>query len=99
MDQSKIKMKQQGEVNVEKSVASLIEKITPSLKAIVNARAEFHAFLRKGGEYDIIEFSTENGKEMEIQEKEINIISEALQFWNPVLDNEPTTGAIKYVIK
>ena len=99
MSQSKIKMKQQGEVNVEKSVASLIEKITPNLKAIVNARAEFHNFLKNGGEYDIMEFSTENEKEMSIQENEINIISEALQFWNPVIDNKPETGAIEYVIK
>ena len=99
MDQSKIQINQQGVVNIEKSIASLIEKITPNLKAIVNARAEFHNFLNKGGEVDIMEFSTETEKEMSIQEKEINIISEALQFWNPVIDNKPTTGAIQYVIK
>ena len=99
MDQSKIQMSKQGVVNVEKSIAALIEKITPNLKAIVKARANFHNLFQKDGEFDIMQFSIENEKEMSVQEKQINKISKSLQFWNPVLDNEPTTGAIKYVIK
>ena len=99
MDQSKIQMKQQGKVNIEKSVASLIEKITPNLKAIVKARAKFHNLFKKDGEFDIMQFSIETEKEISVQEKQINKISKSLQFWEPVIDEKPAIGSIQYVVK
>lgn len=99
MSNGKVAMINQGKVDIEKSVASLIEKITPHLTAIVNARAVFYDNFSKDGEYDMVLLQSESEKEMEVQGSAINSISESLEFWEPVVNDKPSHGAMQHVIK